>query len=70
MRGKVRIRLIDGPVLILNQGRRPRETVRVDSFTTRFKGRIVVISDVYGTLKQLIGTSTGGLIDALFAMEG
>ena len=67
---RVRIRLINGPVLILNQGRTPRETVHVDSFPTRFRGRIVVISDIYGVLKKLTGTSTRGLIDALFAMEG
>jgi hypothetical protein len=66
----VRISLTHGPVLILNQGRTPRETVRVDSFPTRFRGRIVVISDIYSALKKLTGTPTGGLIDALFAMEG
>ncbi len=59
MRVKVWIRLINAPVLILNQDRTPRETVPVDSFPTRFRGRIVVISDIYGALKQVTGTSTG-----------
>jgi len=34
-------------------------TVRVDSFSTRIMGRIVVISDIYGALEKLTGTSIG-----------
>ena len=67
---RLAVETINGPVLILNQGRTPRETIRIDSFPTRFRGRIAVISDIYGALKKLTGTSTRGLIDALFAMEG
>ncbi len=31
------------------------------SFSYEVQGRIVVIVDIYGALKQLTGTSTGGL---------
>jgi hypothetical protein len=67
---RVRIWLINNPVLAHEQDRKPRITGRIESFTRRLKGRIVVVTDVDGALKRLTGTSTGGLIDALFAMEG